>query len=61
MSSIVWWPQKERKKVGRPISYKGDLGDPDLTEEERRKIKRRCGINEEVDSNTNIEHNCQAS
>jgi hypothetical protein len=30
----------EKKKVGRPIAYKGDPNAPHLTEEERRRIKR---------------------
>lgn len=30
----------ERKKVGRPIAYRGDPNSPHLTEEERRRIKR---------------------
>ena len=29
-----------RKKVGRPIAYKGDPNAPHLTEDERRRIKR---------------------
>ena len=29
-----------RKKVGRPIAYKGDPNSPHLTEDERRRIKR---------------------
>lgn len=31
---------KEKKKVGRPIAYKGDPDAPGLTEEDRRRIKR---------------------
>jgi hypothetical protein len=31
---------REKKKVGRPIAYKGDPNSPHLTEEERRRIKR---------------------
>lgn len=30
-----------KKKVGRPIAYKGDMNSPHLTEIERRRIKRR--------------------
>jgi hypothetical protein len=30
-----------RKKVGRPITFKGDINSPHLTEEDRRRIKRR--------------------
>lgn len=30
----------EKKRVGRPIAYKGDPNSPNLTEEERRRIKR---------------------
>ena len=30
----------EKKKVGRPIAYRGDPNAPHLTEEERRRIKR---------------------
>ncbi len=33
-------PLKEKKKVGRPITYKGDVNSKDLTEAERRRIKR---------------------
>lgn len=33
-------PAKEKKKVGRPITYKGDVNSKDLTEAERRRIKR---------------------
>ena len=29
---------KQRKKVGRPITYNGDPNSPNLTEEERRKV-----------------------
>ena len=31
---------KEKKKVGRPISFRGDINSKDLTEAERRRIKR---------------------
>ena len=31
---------KEKKKVGRPIAYKGDPDAPGLNEEDRRRIKR---------------------
>lgn len=34
---------KEKKKVGRPITYKGDINSKDLTEAERRRIKR-CAL-----------------
>lgn len=37
---------KEKKKVGRPITYKGDPEANDLTEEERRRIKRRIANRE---------------
>eukprot|EP00884_Botryococcus_braunii_P021449 jgi/Botrbrau1/7989/Bobra.384_2s0017.1 len=37
---------KERKKVGRPIAYKGDPNSPALTEEERRRVKRRIANRE---------------
>jgi hypothetical protein len=30
----------EKKRVGRPIAYRGDPNSPNLTEEERRRIKR---------------------
>ena len=30
----------KKKKVGRPIAYKGDINSPHLTEAERRRIKR---------------------
>ena len=30
-----------KRKVGRPIAFQGDPDDPDLTESERRRIKRR--------------------
>ena len=33
-------PSKEKKKVGRPISFRGDINSKDLTEAERRRIKR---------------------
>ena len=32
--------QPMKKKVGRPIAYKGDINSPHLTEAERRRIKR---------------------
>ena len=32
--------EQGRKKVGRPIAYKGDPNSPHLTEDERRRIKR---------------------
>ena len=32
--------QPKKKKVGRPIAYKGDINSPHLTEAERRRIKR---------------------
>ena len=38
--------QKEKKKVGRPIAYKGDPNAPELTEQERRRIKRRIANRE---------------
>ena len=31
---------REKKKVGRPIAYKGDPDAPGLNEEDRRRIKR---------------------
>lgn len=34
------------KKVGRPIAYKGDPNATDLTEAERRRIKRRIANRE---------------
>lgn len=37
---------KQRKKVGRPITYNGDPNSPNLTEEERRKVKRRIANRE---------------
>ncbi|KAK9840565.1 hypothetical protein WJX81_001658 [Elliptochloris bilobata] len=37
---------KEKKKVGRPIAYKGDPDAPGLTEEDRRRIKRRIANRE---------------
>lgn len=37
---------KGKKKVGRPIAYKGDPNDPRLTEDERRRIKRRIANRE---------------
>jgi len=39
-------PAKEKKKVGRPITYKGDVNSKDLTEAERRRIKRRVANRE---------------
>lgn len=38
---------KEKKKVGRPITYKGDVNSAHLTEAERRRIKR-CGLSPSV-------------
>lgn len=38
--------RKEKKKVGRPIAYRGDPNSPDLTEPERRRIKRRIANRE---------------
>lgn len=37
---------KERRKVGRPIMHKGNPDDPELTERERRRIKRRIANRE---------------
>ncbi len=37
---------KPRKKVGRPITYNGDPNAPELTEAERRKVKRRIANRE---------------
>lgn len=37
---------KEKKKVGRPIAYRGDPNAPELTEQERRRIKRRIANRE---------------
>ena len=37
---------KEKKKVGRPLAYKGDPNAPELTELERRRIKRRIANRE---------------
>jgi hypothetical protein len=37
---------KDKKKVGRPITYKGDPEASNLTEEERRRIKRRIANRE---------------
>lgn len=37
---------KQKKKVGRPIAYKGDPSAPNLTEVERRRIKRRIANRE---------------
>ncbi len=37
---------KDKKKVGRPITYKGDPEAADLTEDERRRIKRRIANRE---------------
>jgi hypothetical protein len=43
----VWGDQsKEKRKVGRPITYKGDPDSNNLTEEERRRIKRRIANRE---------------
>ena len=38
--------RKRLKKVGRPIAYKGDPNAPNLTESERRRIKRRIANRE---------------
>ena len=38
--------RKRMKKVGRPIAYKGDPNAPNLTEAERRRIKRRIANRE---------------
>ena len=37
---------KPKKKVGRPITYNGDPNAPELTEVERRKVKRRIANRE---------------
>lgn len=37
---------KLKKKVGRPITYNGDPNAPELTEAERRKVKRRIANRE---------------
>ncbi len=37
---------KPKKKVGRPITYNGDPNAPELTEAERRKVKRRIANRE---------------
>ena len=37
---------KEKKKVGRPIAYRGDPNAPELTDQERRRIKRRIANRE---------------
>jgi uncharacterized membrane-anchored protein YhcB (DUF1043 family) len=37
---------KEKKKVGRPIAYRGDPNAPELTDAERRRIKRRIANRE---------------
>jgi len=37
---------KPKKKVGRPITYNGDPNAPELTEGERRKVKRRIANRE---------------
>ena len=37
---------KGKKKVGRPLAYKGDPDAPELTEVERRRIKRRTANRE---------------
>jgi len=34
-------PRKGKRKVGRPISYQGDINSPLLSEAERRRMKRR--------------------
>ena len=38
--------RKRRKKVGRPIAYKGDPNASNLTEADRRRIKRRIANRE---------------
>ena len=38
--------EKGKKKVGRPIAYKGDPNAANLTETERRRIKRRIANRE---------------
>ena len=38
--------QAKQKKVGRPIAYKGDPSAPNLTDMERRRIKRRIANRE---------------
>lgn len=38
--------RKNKKKVGRPIAYKGDPNAPNLTEAERRRVKRRIANRE---------------
>lgn len=42
---LVQGPQ-EKKKVGRPIAYVGDPDDPNLTPEQRRRVKRRIANRE---------------
>ena len=37
--------RRGKKKVGRPITYKGDPNSPHLTESERRRMKRRAPPN----------------
>lgn len=37
---------KERRRVGRPVAYRGDPDAPELTEKERRRIKRRIANRE---------------
>ena len=37
--------RRGKKKVGRPIAYKGDPNSPHLTEAERRRMKRRETLN----------------
>lgn len=39
-------PVKEKRKVGRPLAFKGDINSKDLTEAERRRIKRRVANRE---------------
>ncbi|KAK9826511.1 hypothetical protein WJX81_008584 [Elliptochloris bilobata] len=46
-----WLPElpketKEKRKVGRPIAWVGDPNSPDLTPQERRRIKRRIANRE---------------
>ncbi|KAL0029497.1 hypothetical protein WJX77_011945 [Trebouxia sp. C0004] len=40
------WSKPKKKKVGRPITYNGDPNAPELTEAERRKVKRRIANRE---------------
>lgn len=43
--SLQEWLQ-QKKKVGRPITYNGDPNAPELTEAERRRVKRRIANRE---------------